>query len=77
MSNRLSSDQAGHFVQPDLGPNCLNRLFTDTFLQKIFLEIPVSNRLGPDQARHLVRPHLGPNCLSRLLADDTFLNFFS
>ena len=25
-SNSLDPDQAGHFVRPDLGPNCLQRL---------------------------------------------------
>ena len=26
MSSRLDPDQAGHFVRPDLGPNCVQRL---------------------------------------------------
>ena len=29
MSNSLDSDQAQHFVGPDLGPNCLQRLSAD------------------------------------------------
>ena len=29
MSNSLVSDQARHFVEPDLGPNCLQRLSAD------------------------------------------------
>ena len=29
MSNSLDPDQARHFVGPDLGPNCLQRLSTD------------------------------------------------
>ena len=29
MSNRLDPDQAQHFVGPDLGPNCLQRLSPD------------------------------------------------
>ena len=29
MSNSLDSDQARHFVGPDLGPNCLQRLSAD------------------------------------------------
>ena len=29
MSNSLDPDQAGHFVRPDLGPNCLQRLSAD------------------------------------------------
>ena len=30
MSNRLDPDQARHFVEPDLGPNCLQRLSANT-----------------------------------------------
>ena len=30
MSNSLDPDQAGHFVGPDLGPNCLQRLSAET-----------------------------------------------
>ena len=29
MSNSLDSDQVRHFVGPDLGPNCLQRLSAD------------------------------------------------
>ena len=29
MSNSLNADQVRHFVEPDLGPNCLHRLSTD------------------------------------------------
>ena len=29
VSNSLDPDQAQHFVMPDLGPNCLQRLFAD------------------------------------------------
>ena len=29
MSNSLDLDQARHFVGPDLGPNCLQRLSAD------------------------------------------------
>ena len=29
MSNSLDPDQAGHFVGPDLGPNCLHKLSAD------------------------------------------------
>ena len=29
MSNILDPDQAQHFVGPDLGPNCLQRLSAD------------------------------------------------
>ena len=30
VSNNLDPDQARHFVGPDLGPNCLQRLSADT-----------------------------------------------
>ena len=29
VSNRLDPDQARHFVGPDMGPNCLQRLATE------------------------------------------------
>ena len=29
MSNSLDSDQARHFVRPDLGPNCLQKVSAD------------------------------------------------
>ena len=29
MSKSLDADQAGHFVGPDLGPNCLQKLSAD------------------------------------------------
>ena len=29
VSNSLDQDQTGHFVGPDLGPNCLQRLSAD------------------------------------------------
>ena len=36
MSNRLDSDQVGHSVGPDLGPNCLQKLSADdTRMQRV------------------------------------------
>ena len=36
MSNSLDQDQVRHFVGPDLGPNCLQRLSADnTYKQRI------------------------------------------
>ena len=36
MSNSLDQDQARHFVEPDLGPNCLQKLSADdTSMQKL------------------------------------------
>ena len=34
MSNSLDPDQARHFVGPDLGPNCLQRLSADLLVGK-------------------------------------------
>ena len=36
MSNSLDPDQAQHFVGPDLGPNCLQRLSADDTRQRVF-----------------------------------------
>ena len=39
MSNSLDPDQARHFVGPDLGPNCLQRLSADnTSRQRVLSE---------------------------------------
>ena len=47
MSNCLNADQAGHFVEPDLGQNCLQRLSTDvTSRQDMAL---FENSVDPDQ----------------------------
>ena len=35
MSNSLDPDQAQHFVGPDLGPNCLQRLSVDIASKKL------------------------------------------
>ena len=80
VSNSLDPDQAGHFVRPDLGPNCLQRLSADDIRRqsvkgqfKVVTQwntIRVSNSLDPDQG-HFIRPDLGPNCLHRLSAEDT------
>ena len=35
MSNSLDPDQARHFVGPDLGPNCLQRLSADCETTKV------------------------------------------
>ena len=37
MSNSLDLDQARHFVGPDLGPNCLQRLSADDTCRQSFL----------------------------------------
>ena len=38
MSNSLDPDQALHYVQPDLGPNCLQRLSADNTSRQGVLE---------------------------------------
>ena len=35
VSNSLDPDQARHFVGPDLGPNCLQRLSADGFSRQV------------------------------------------
>ena len=32
VSNSLDQDHVGHFVEPDLGPNCLQKLSADTLV---------------------------------------------
>ena len=36
MSNSLDPDQAQHFVKPDLGPNCLQKLSADNNSRQSF-----------------------------------------
>ena len=36
MSNSLDPDQARHFVGPDLGPNCLQKLSADDTRGEIY-----------------------------------------
>ena len=44
MSNRLDPDQARHFVGPDLGPNCLQKLSEDdTSRQRVNIFMCVSD----------------------------------
>ena len=63
----LYPDQARHFLGPDLGLNCLQRLSVKKRLKKYFGNtIRETNGLYPDQARHFVGPDLGLNCLKRL-----------
>ena len=46
MLNRLDPDQAGHFVGPDLGPNCLERLSEEATLSEVkWLDSWYSGRL--------------------------------
>ena len=40
VSNRLDPDQARHFVSPDLGPNCLQKLSADDTSRQIVNPIP-------------------------------------
>ena len=44
MSNSLDPDQARHFVRPDLGPNCLQRLSADNeLLLQMYTNILTNN----------------------------------
>ena len=69
VSNSLNPDQAQHFVGPDLGPNCLQRLSADDTNVTPDLGSNCLQRLSADDTN--VTPDLGPNCLQRLSADDT------
>ena len=68
-----SATEAGHFVSPDLGKNCLQKLSGDDTGRVWFFRntIRVSNNLNADHAGHFVSPDLGKNCLQKLSADDT------
>ena len=47
VSNSLDPDQAQHFVEPDLGPNCLQRLSADdTSRQRYKHQIFISSIIG-------------------------------
>ena len=44
MSNRLDSDQAQHYVGPDLGPSCLQKLLAvDSSKQRVHVGIAVDS----------------------------------
>ena len=45
MSKSLDPDQARHIVGPDLGPNCLQRLWQMTLVAKEFLNEPDHSHL--------------------------------
>ena len=45
VSNSLDPDQAGHFVLPDLGPNCLQRLSAED-TSRVFRVKTVLRQLG-------------------------------
>ena len=48
MSNSLDPDQAQHFVKPDLGPNCLQKLSADNTSEVFFawfVVLPPSQQL--------------------------------
>ena len=40
-TNSLEPDLARHFVEPDLGPNCLNRLSADDTIVGKELNVPI------------------------------------
>ena len=54
MSNRFDPDQARHFVGPDLGPNCLQRLSADIFepQHEISNIVVCATNKGSDQPAH-------------------------
>ena len=78
----MDTDQDRHFVGPDLGPDCLQRLSADnTSRQEVTFSswtefvlsedtTAKSDNLGPRSGQN-DGPDLGPDCLQRLSADDT------
>ena len=71
MSNSLEQDQVPHFVCPDLGPNCLQKVSVDDkshshLFKKKCLGILSECQTVWIQIRTDVGPDLGPNCLLRL-----------
>ena len=48
MSNNLDPDQDRHFVEPDLGPNCLQRLSADDTGRQVQMGALV-NGLDPNE----------------------------
>ena len=60
-SNGLDPDQDGHFVSPDLGQNCLQRLSVMTRKNLHMVGSKILITISPD---------LDPNCLQILLTDD-------
>ena len=46
MSNSLDPDQAQHFVGPDLGPNCLQRLSADNMSPLACKEVNTKQLVG-------------------------------
>ena len=72
MSNSLDPDQTRHFVGPDLGTNCLQRLFADnTSWQRAILEVFVRETcfyltlnysLDRASSGHSPWQHLNPKC---------------
>ena len=63
MSNSLDLDQARHFVGPDLGPNCLQRLSADDTLGLSRYAISVSRYIAIC-AKHIaiISQYIVPKC---------------
>ena len=80
VSNSLDPDQAQHFVGPDLGPNCLQRLSADETIRPIVKWIKLVGRFNQylkitSDLNSPIKTLLAPNvpiptkvvCFSRLL----------
>ena len=88
MSNSLDPDQARHFVGPDLGPNCLQRLSADDtgIQEKQGTSISANPHLilGPDiylnDSKHVQSPSAevdNPLCKTKLMSLQKSLSTFS
>ena len=73
MSNSLESVQTRHFVGPDLGPNCLQRLSADdTSRQRVQVGMVIGKvsyhwgRASAKKKMHLKMSSAANNCLALL-----------
>ena len=49
MSNSLHPDQAQHFIKPDVGPNCLEKLSAENTRRQRVESAEMANNLKADQ----------------------------
>ena len=76
VSNSLDPDQARHFVQPDLGPNCLQRLWAeDTSRQRVNKPICIYMGQQSDLGNYRICINLSHLDMFKLLSGRGFQNF--
>ena len=80
MSNRLDPEQDRHYVDPDLDPNCLQRLSVDSLLMVV---IEVSGSLKEMNARYfkslccliLTKHFINIKCRNKLVLENSLSVF--